>query len=113
MLFQYQRPRPTPWIEPTDGQNGGRIQKLYETICQDEVSKINTSNPPNQYPDVNLVVTVNYNHLYRVIPMVEVKLALHNVHGGFTGSLDGKKMQGKSEGAMRTHSVRASKRAPT
>ena len=53
-------------------QNLENIRTLYDETCSDFGSKVDTTQPPIQYPDINLIVTINYNSVYKVIPMVEV-----------------------------------------
>ena len=55
------------------GQNGELIAKLKDDICQRNASDIEIGDPPVQFPDIRLVVTVNYKSVYKVIPLVEVK----------------------------------------
>ena len=54
------------------GQNGELIAKLKDDICQRNASDIEIGDPPVQFTDIRLVVTVNYKSVYKVIPLVEV-----------------------------------------
>lgn len=62
------------WISP-QVQNLERIQLLYNGICHNFTnSKVDLANPPDLLGsrDIVLVVTINYNKLYKVIPILEV-----------------------------------------
>ena len=52
--------------------NAENIFNFYHNTCNDYEPKIDTRKPPLQYLDVSLVVTLNYNALYSVIPIMEV-----------------------------------------
>ena len=54
-------------------QNGDLIARLRDDICNKNESDIQIGDPPIQFTDIRLIVTVNYNSVYRVIPLVEVK----------------------------------------
>ena len=59
--------------ESQPGQNGDLIARLRDDICNKNESDIEIGDPPIQFTDIRLIVTVNYNSVYRVIPLVEVK----------------------------------------
>ena len=59
-------------LKSQPGQNGELIAKLKDDICQRNASDIEIGDPPVQFTDIRLVVTVNYKSVYKVIPLVEV-----------------------------------------
>ena len=59
--------------ESQPGQNGDLIARLKDDICQKNESDFEIGDPQIQFKDIRLIVTVNYNSVYRVIPLVEVK----------------------------------------
>ena len=55
-------------------QNQELIKKLHGDICHLHQPNFDLTHPHTKFSDISLVVTINYDSLLKVIPLVEVSL---------------------------------------
>ena len=59
-----------------DLKNHENIKELYQQLCHHYRPIIDIIHPTAKFPDISLIVTINYDSVFKVIPLVEVRLQL-------------------------------------